>query len=652
MQIVFWRRAADLDENMKTHVPIEIAPRNVGEILDDAWRLYRADMAPLLMVSGLVLVPCAALLLLWLTQPAGGSWVGWLWLAGLGVLLPFTGLTTGICQEIYHRWGEQQPATLSACYRAARSRWHNHVTCQLLLMLVPVAALLCLFSKFWPLGILLVLASLPVGIAGLAWQAVLTGGQKHLWKALRYSRRCSGRHGGKAALLVLTRLGLLLAALLNLHMFGVFLLWALEQLGGLSFGAVELVLTLDNPLYLLVLGCLAWWLLAPYNEAVNYLFYVDARTRYEGLDLWYRLEQLFPSKASSKAGLLLLLLSGLWLLPGESLWAQNRLQHVQQARQQVANIRQEMETTKPYPGGRFWQPRLWDIGERLAPADNPDQGRYRWYFQAINQLGKSDRAGDVQILEQIDRRLRDTAESLAQPPQRRQTPAAGEGASSADIHKLVPPLDAPVAEAVEPEPKQEQPRQRPHEDRGGNEPVVLGRKSNVGMVAPAALGGVAQMALMLLLVLIAVVVVAGLVLALVSWLRNRTPAGKHQEQGQLARRDEDFLDNPDQQNVQSLWQRADELARDQRFLEALRTLYLAVLAMLHQAHLIRYERTRTNGEYADQLRRHALLHPVFLRLTGMFELKWYGERFCADADYVQCRDLANRLQEQSRAPAE
>ncbi len=75
----------------------------------------------------------------------------------------------------------------------------------------------------------------------------------------------------------------------------------------------------------------------------------------------------------------------------------------------------------------------------------------------------------------------------------------------------------------------------------------------------------------------------------------------------------------------------------------MRTIYLAVLALLHQGGLIRYERMRTNGEYADQLRPRRLLHRPFLGLTGIFDVKWYGERACAAEDYAACRELAEEI---------
>jgi hypothetical protein len=86
------------------------------------------------------------------------------------------------------------------------------------------------------------------------------------------------------------------------------------------------------------------------------------------------------------------------------------------------------------------------------------------------------------------------------------------------------------------------------------------------------------------------------------------------------------------------------LARQGEFLEAVRRLYLAVLAQLHRSHLIRYEKTRTNGEYLRQVRlapeAPAELHASFGRLTWLFDQKWYGDRACDGQEYGACRALA------------
>src|SRR5262249_54471844 len=107
--------------------------------------------------------------------------------------------------------------------------------------------------------------------------------------------------------------------------------------------------------------------------------------------------------------------------------------------------------------------------------------------------------------------------------------------------------------------------------------------------------------------LVAILRVAALVVApvlnLQKWARNRPKKeATKQPDAPAAPELEAVLTHPDEQSAAALWGEADDLARRGKFLEALRTLYLAVLVLLHRANLIRYERTRTNGEYATQLR--------------------------------------------------
>jgi hypothetical protein len=95
------------------------------------------------------------------------------------------------------------------------------------------------------------------------------------------------------------------------------------------------------------------------------------------------------------------------------------------------------------------------------------------------------------------------------------------------------------------------------------------------------------------------------------------------------------------------WQEAEALARGGRHLEAVRSLYLAVLSLLHRQHLLRYEPTRTNGEYVQQVRLAAQapaeLHAPFEGLTALFEVKWYGERACTADEFDECRRLAEEI---------
>ena len=77
--------------------------------------------------------------------------------------------------------------------------------------------------------------------------------------------------------------------------------------------------------------------------------------------------------------------------------------------------------------------------------------------------------------------------------------------------------------------------------------------------------------------------------------------------------------------------------RNEKHREAVRTLYLAVLSLLHGRQLLRFEPTRTNGEYVQQVRlapqAPPALHAVFEEFTTFFERKWYGDPSCDAAEY-------------------
>ena len=623
----------------------EVRPRNLGEILDDGWRLYLAAAALLLTLSGLFLIPTAALVLLVLTQSTRALWQP----ALCALLLPLTGIGAGACQEAFHLWAEGERPTLTECLKAAGRRGLNHTLVQLLALLLPVAAACWLLMSslpawaLWLGALVLLVLCLPVWLLGIGRHAVLAAGQKSPWRAWRRAARASGRHPLKATVIVASRIVLLAFAVLNLHLFGRWALWAAEALGGFDVALVQLLCSLANPPYLIALVALAWWLLTPYFEAVNYLFFVDDRTRYEGLDLWYRVDEAFP-QLPQKAGVALLVL-GAALLGISPARAQARLDDVRAARDDIVRISREVKEADPYPGSAHWLPRLRDVGKRLDPEGGPQRERYRWYFQSIDSFEKRDRADALSTLDDIARRLAMIADNLERSAR------AGTGRSREQIKALVPPEDdKPLpdkkAEKQKPPPKEENPVEK--DEPGDFQPA---RHGGAVVGGPVSLGGVGQMVLVVLVSLVAAVLIIGVLLALRQWLQNRTPTVVRRE-GRIEGVADDFEMEPERQDVAGLWRQSDELARAGRFLEAVRTLYLAVLALLHQASFIRFERTRTNGEYADQLRPLRNLHTPFLRLTDLFEVKWYGERRCQEDDYTACRRYAENIRLESKASRE
>ncbi len=75
------------------------------------------------------------------------------------------------------------------------------------------------------------------------------------------------------------------------------------------------------------------------------------------------------------------------------------------------------------------------------------------------------------------------------------------------------------------------------------------------------------------------------------------------------------------------WRReAERLAAAGQRAEALRTLYLELLAGLHRARAIDYDRTRTNTAYVQDVPRSHAAYKPFNSLTRRFDLAVYGRR--------------------------
>ena len=625
---------------------MNIRPRTTGEILDDAWRLYLAD-APVLLAMGTVFVmPAAVVLLLLLAWPTPEPWAGRLVLPGVvALLIPLTGLSSAVCQEAFRLRADEQPIRWRPCLRAVVRRGLDHmagraliagvlVLCLPLLRLPmltisePMAAALAETAPV--LGFIITFLSWTAAVLILAFVAAISGaltlhpiiaeGEQHFLSAWRSAMAEAQRQAGKAGALAFSRPPMWALAVLNLHLLVRAGLWVGDDLAGFDWALASALLTVSNPTYVTALVLLAGMLLAPFWEASNYLLHVDARARYEGLDLWYRVRRHFP------AAVAVLLLVGALASSAHGAAADPRAA-LAQARQVVVQVRQEVRAAEPYPGGKHWLPPLQAAVQAL---DERKTGRLRWFDDALTELAKADRAQAVAVLTDLEQRLALLEDSVA--------PEAG-GKSRQDVKALLPQTTAPESAREEKAAKRENKRPVRRDEAADDGPVGGGGKR--GVVAPApdfALGPIGWYLLLGLLI-------AAVLTALVKiWQRRparRTVAATTPAAPSL----ETLLAANDRAVGEGLWRQADELAQDGRWLEALRMLYLAVLALLHRADLIRYAQTRTNREYLEQLRARAQVYPPFEGLTEAFELKWYGEKSCQPDDYQTCRALANRVRE-------
>jgi Domain of unknown function (DUF4129) len=634
--------------NVTAPLAVEIRPRTTGEIMDDACRLALADAPLLLALSGLFVVPAACIGLLLLALPQPESWGARLVLPALaGLLLPLTGLGSGACQELLRRRAEGEPVTLGGCLRRALRRGLDHTAARAvgLGLLVPVGVGLALpggtfvaIKLLVCLIIFVAVGSVPLVLGGPSVHAIIAGEDKNWFAAYGASGRESRRQPGKIAAVVCTRPLLLLMALVNLFLLVHVLLWVAESLLGFDLALPGVVLGMDNSLFLVILTVFAWIVLTPFFEACNYLLHTDARARYEGLDLWYRVRRLFPVM-ERRAAVVLLLGFGMALVAPSVAAADTRLDAVRAARRELAAITREVQATEPYRNGTAWLARLTNLAALLERDASERPGGYHWVTQALTGFQRQDKEGALAVLRGIDGRLATIEDSLMQPPEE---DGAGQRRSKADIKSLLPPAPEeaqPTRPATKPRPTR---REEPVREEEPFQPRQRVRQGS-GAIGPSSAGGFGP----LMWLLIAAALAGTLVAALVLYQRRRPvrklPSAVKTKNDALSL--ESLLTEADKQGGEGLWRQADELARTGKLRDAVRTLYLAVLAVLHRADLIRYSPTRTNGEYVRQLRDKTDVQRPFRGLTGLFEVKWYGERHCEPVDYDTCRRLAEEVRE-------
>jgi hypothetical protein len=616
---------------MSTDSQLDVRPRTSGEVLDDAVRLGLADAPLLLASSGLFLVPAAISVLFLLALPAAGSPWRTLGLPALAaLLLPLTGIGSGACQELFRRRASDMPVSLRGCLGVARRRGFDHFTARTLTLAGSLLGLL-----------LLVVPGLAVWMSLATVHAWLVQGDRRLGEAVRESARALQRNSAKLAAVAAARIAATLFLAANLHVLIGVGSWIAGNLAGLDLALVDSQLTLGNTTYLVALLFLASWLLAPFAEACNYLLHVDTRVRYEGLDLWYRVQRLFPLTVRSRAaagGIALTVLVA-WAAP---LSADDRLvEAVAVARKKVAAIAEEVRAAKPYPGGARWVPRLRAVASELKAASGGRPKRFAWLDRAVESFPRRQREDALETLSEIERRLALLADCCA-------ISNAGDAEGGPRIlgpdetRALLPERAPPIEEK---KPKEEPKRKRAEETEAemrrprDSGPAIGVPAAGFGVFAWAVLGGL----------LIACIVVA---VMLYVQQRKRTP--KTEAKRSTGKQDvADSLTQPDHVPPAAFWQQADDLARQGNFLEAVRCLYLAVLSLLHRAHVIRYEKTRTNGEYLRQARRApeapAGMHAPFGQMTDLFDRKWYGDRACDDRDYGACRTLADQVRAEVNA---
>jgi hypothetical protein len=499
------------------------------------------------------------------------------------------------------------------------------------------------------------LLSFPLWAACISLHALLSRDARRSGGLLRELRRDAIAAPGKAAALVFSRLPLLFILVLQLHLLAKVFFWMADNLGGFDTTLIEIQLTLfGNPVYTLALFLFGWLLLAPFFECGNFLLHTDIRTRQEGLDLQYAVQRVFAGKSSEPRASAsrmnsTLMLAVLIFLPGASgaRADEAQLETIRAVRQDIDTIRGDVQKVEPYPGGRRWQGRLRSLQTKLIQGGRGDGRRFRWFEQAIADFQDRKKEDALRILDDLHQRLSLLEDSLKAPDNSKSQ--TGVRPSPEDIKSLLRGSEGRKVERKDRRERVEEdrPENRREEDRGKGPDEEAphaggGRGTSVSMPA-ASSGGFSSLGWLLLAGLALAVVVLGIILYLTAPRSRLTPKPKA-----VAGTDKPSSENDARQvlgeSPAALWRQADSLAGDGRFREAVRSLYLAVLALLHRRQFIRFELTRTNGEYVRQVRLSEQappeLHELFEQLTRMFEIAWYGELPCDTNDYQSCLPLA------------
>jgi hypothetical protein len=472
-----------------------------------------------------------------------------------------------------------------------------------------------------------------------------SGKPRSFWDLGEYFRLARS-DSTKTGAAMLTRLAVLVLTVLNLQLLVEVGLWVLDGIAGLDAAFLGFQLSIANPVYDLALVLAAWLLLAPFFEASNFLLHLDARTRQEGLDLQVRVQRLFPTAEHKRVGALAVLAGALCLAVGSAHAAEPPYDAVHDARTDVERIARTVKAADPYDGGPP-QRELKQTAERLARAG----ASFDWFDKAVAGFARLSKPDALTRLNDLDDRLGLLEETLQRDENAKSSP-------NDDLKKKLqqPGADRPVVNVQPDDDTDKKDQKKPDENQQDQQDDPGNQRPHQALMEPVGFSGCGQVGLMLMGGLALAVLLVAVVMFINARGKRPTPARKPLIPAKTVQRTTERHEPlPVERPAAELWREADELARQEQYLQAVRTLYLAMLSLLHRRQLLRYEATRTNGEYIQQVRlapqAPAALHAVFQEFTSLFERKWYGDRACEPAEFRAARELAEQIQTQVRDAA-
>jgi Domain of unknown function (DUF4129) len=407
----------------------------------------------------------------------------------------------------------------------------------------------------------------------------------------------------------------------NLHLAAVAALYLARSVLGFDVAFVDRFVSFDNGVWVATVLVTTFALFEPLRAATGTLLLIDGRVRQEGLDLLAAVEQL-PHRRKKLAPLVAsgaLLLALCW--PSVSHAADPLVGRLQRL---VSSCKMESVTSHSL--------------ERLEGVDERDRSSLGRFVARLERTAYDDedcesaeadlREGVALIpLEAASEPGNDDPQALARAllarPEFQQAPEP-EVEAKAEESAISGWWDA-LMRALWDWLKHLSERQRdPAPDLGnGGSTEMIG--ANVVMV-------------------VAIVVVAVVLVMLL--LRSRPKPDASDDEAGQAVTESALSDDPASalsRPAESWAGLADELAAKGEFREAIRHLYLALLARLHRDGVIDYDPTNSNWDYLLAFKGAAEVRGAFRDLTRRFDFAWYGNFDVTNVSWRAFRSTAEPL---------
>ncbi len=477
--------------------------------------------------------------------------------------------------------------------------------------------------------------------APMAGYAAAMAGQGRLWSLYRTTSGLLGaarrHHLGMRGLVVAQAV-----VFLNLHAATLVLLWLGENALGLDLAMARRFAGLTNGTYLFALLLLTWALFEPLRAVEATLLIVDGRVRQEGLDLLAQVAQL-PTRRRAivnvGAWALFAALAGL-TLPARAIAAPEQVE-VSQA-----------------PPASDLSDRFADLCRACGISEDATD-RFNAAALALAEPERVHLSGLLQDLEAYvydDRDCSPVDRWIAQG-----LPLLDETAVQAGARALTDPKAR--AEQILQRLEFQEPQRAEKEKTELESPEwwrrfleainkaieaifdwlrerLSGNDAPTRVERPTGGGTAVAYGIAVLLAAAVLVVLIALVWGALEKRRARRPADVHANAAlPLEPGGETALSRP----PESWAELADALAAQGRYREAMRSLYLALLARLHQQGAIDYDPAKSNWDYLYGFRGTSTLLPPFRELTTRFDFAYYGALGADGAGYQAFRALSQPL---------